>query len=728
MQVPPAAPSASVRTTNAGAHQARRLDPPALTTFIVNTRTPEKLQQLVTRHGQDFNGIHVAAAIVHAAKLLSGQGPQQVAQHQQLLDQLEGMLARCLPEYQEPRQCANCVWALGKLGRLPRPELLAAVKGLLTRGGGAQLLRCKPQELSNLAYGLALLGVRDGALWDGIAAVAAKRADSFKAQELANVLWAHGAIGRRDTQLFDAAVRAAAARLQEFQVREVVNIVWSCAKVGHKDAAFLDEAAPWLADRVADFGSQDVGNLLWALGKLRPLGLAQAALVQGLGQQVVAQQEALVGQAKPQELVNVLWGCARLRHSPPPLLAALLDALTQRCKDLPPQSVANGLWACAALGQRHEAFLDAALAAATCHLHSAPGFKPQELSNVIWACGRLGLAAGSLKQAACFQALVSAAAPCLGSATMLPQHVANITWACAALRHREQALLSQLPAVLPRTADRLKPVELAMLSWSAARLQVDEPSVADALARGISAHAGQMQPKMLSFSVWSLAKLNHGPDPPLTAAAMAAAAPQLLHFRPRELANLAWGLALLGGSDKKFYRSVADALATCSQPQPPKSVAKYAWAFARAGAYRPALYDQLAGWALPQIGAFTTHDLCTMLWSFAVHQHLHAPFLEAATSAVTQRLHLFTPSDLSWVACAFARLNHRVPVVFDAILQSVQAQPALYDADRVSRLAWAFTKVEHPGREALLASLARLRRQQQEFAPIELQQPFFRAP
>lgn len=120
---------------------------------------------------------------------------------------------------------ATALWALAKVdaalavaqpsrqraARSARAVADAASRRLLAENG-VLLAEAAPQALANLAWACGKLGVGDGALWDGIAAAAAPRAEQFSHTGLTNLLYGFAAGGVRNHDLLSAAVPEAARR------------------------------------------------------------------------------------------------------------------------------------------------------------------------------------------------------------------------------------------------------------------------------------------------------------------------------------------------------------------------------------------------------------------------------------------------------------------------------------------------------------------------------------
>lgn len=186
-----------------------------------------------------------------------------------VLSQLVSSFVSHSHEYDTARQFANVVWALGNLRAPCAAQLLPAASSQLLSGGGGRLASALPQELSNLALGLAKLQYRDVELWNAIIASAKRQLHSFKPQELHNLAWAVAA-ARQDRSMIAAVVQEALPQLHRFNASGLANLLWACAAAQCPCGELFDAAAALLL-RMPDgeLNSQDVANVAWAFAKLQ---------------------------------------------------------------------------------------------------------------------------------------------------------------------------------------------------------------------------------------------------------------------------------------------------------------------------------------------------------------------------------------------------------------------------------------------------------------------------
>ena len=189
-------------------------------------------------------------------------------------------------------------------------------------------------------------------------------------------------------------------------------MAWALAAVGHVDELFLDRVVAQCGRQLGAFDVQALANLVSSSGGgERPRA--------GEGRSGEGKQESwavpfaapsvrglLATDADsvtcPSDFFKQVWAMASLGYYQPPFLAALVNECLARGLDrLSPQNLSNILWGCATLGHRDPRMLSA-WAAQT--LEKLPSFEPQGLSNTAWAFARLGFHSPQL-----FQALAAAA-------------------------------------------------------------------------------------------------------------------------------------------------------------------------------------------------------------------------------------------------------------------------------------------------------------------------------
>lgn len=502
---------------------ARPLEPRQLTNRITTATDVYRLSSLLEQHGSSFNHVHVAAAITRLPKLAVRHRSEPEAQ--QLLQQLSQRFLQHVHTYSEARQYANVLWAISKLHKqASEPQANGSAHPAASSGSGStsgrvvgaieaelmaedckKLRRSIPQELSNIAYGLAVLGHdKQAAIWQPVSSAAQQSTQSFKPQELANLLWAYAKVGRRDTPLFSIVVRAAVGKLPAFKPQELSNLLWACAAMRYRDPELLEEAARQLTHRLWDCNSQDLGNIAWAYGRLRYYNQAFFTALCGA---LHAKADAM----QPQEMSNAIWACAAMQHYDVEWFSSATRRLKAGMGQFSTQSISNIVYACAKLNHP-----DPALAAQAAEYAAASGrsFRSQELVVMLWSlakqqgCDRVAERPGPNRP---MQALLSALKPQLAECQQ--QELALSLWSCVQLTGCRpslsqydaafvdaacQAALGKLPSFTPQ--------HLCVTAHSLAKLRHMDPFMFNGVAEALA-------PKLASCSPQVRAAV--GQQPPL---------------------------------------------------------------------------------------------------------------------------------------------------------------------------------------------------------------------
>ncbi|GIM12068.1 hypothetical protein Vretimale_15452 [Volvox reticuliferus] len=598
-----------------------------------------------------------------------------------LADLVSGFLTQ-LPHYTS-RQYANVVWALGSMGNRDHPELLQAAATQLQAQGGAKLFAAPPQELSNLALGLAKLGYREVSLWAAIIAAGKTRLHEFKPQELHNLAWAVAAASQ-DRSMISAAVQAALPQLRQFNASGLSNLLWACATAQcHCEELFNGAAAALMALPVEAVNYQDVANTAWACAKLQH---NHPQLMAHLARLLLASARASGGsglrEAATQELVNTLWAFAVL---PLPLsLPVSLDTLDGQQLRGP----ADNPWAAPAaaggtggssgdavrglhalgldLGSNLEGGVGLAegqhrpndprrqghwsaesqLPNASTHPSSTAGLNdafdateasgpPAHASSSTRGVSSLG-GGGSASESGSGSGLLENVAQVLVSevcrrADLTPQGVANALWACARLQPcpLPPAALGSLLNTATRCCGRMNEQEISNTLWAISELRNAGSYVSyDAVGVIFAAACGAtrleaMSPAGLAQLVQAAVALRR-----VSTGDMDVLAQHVLR-RLRELGPLE--LCVVAAAAAEAVR-----------------IAKYC---------NPILLNGLANAAVACVGELCPQGISTLLWSFARAKHYHGPLTTILCRAAKPRLREFSDMEISNLVWALAVLK-----------------------------------------------------------------------
>ncbi|KAG2498495.1 hypothetical protein HYH03_003746 [Edaphochlamys debaryana] len=269
---------------------------------------------------------------------------------------------------------ANVLWCLARMGYRLNPEGMEILVGIVASrlaawqaqaqaasGSGPAAPPFTSQEVSNLMYALATLGYAPrpgGELAQGLLAAAAARLPEANAQELSNMAWSLAVLQLRPSDAWqEAFAAAAAARLPSFAARDLAQCLYGAAKLrlpfrtappGSATAAWLSAALAAAPRLLGSSSGQDLCNVSWALVQMgvpvapdSPLALAFARRL-----------ETLAGGAEPSQLALGVWALGKWRvRLTGPQLQALEVATFRKVPLMRPHELAAMLSGFA--GMRH---------------------------------------------------------------------------------------------------------------------------------------------------------------------------------------------------------------------------------------------------------------------------------------------------------------------------------------------------------------------------------------
>ncbi|KAG2497802.1 hypothetical protein HYH03_004073 [Edaphochlamys debaryana] len=273
-----------------------------------------------------------------------------------------------------------------------------------------------------------------------------------------------------------------------------------------------------LTARLVELGAeakpQELANSLYALGELaedvghRP----RPEALQGLARVVADWLSQNPAASKPQDLSQVLLGCAKLSYSDPALLRPLTAAAARAAPRMVPQALVNSLYSLALLQPSVSAHGGAAEALAEeCQRRRFSGFIPQAISNSAWALATMGYA-----DQGWYAAAVEAAGQPGAMQEAKPQEWSNLWYALALVRHQPASgrLLERTGEAAGVLRKGTKAQECANLLWALANLRLYDERLLDALAGRLGELLGQdpkqVKEQELCNSLWALAVM--GPD------------------------------------------------------------------------------------------------------------------------------------------------------------------------------------------------------------------------
>mmetsp|Transcript_10197 Transcript_10197/g.15251 ORF Transcript_10197/g.15251 Transcript_10197/m.15251 type:complete len:910 (-) Transcript_10197:124-2853(-) len=530
--------------------------------LIMRSRDVGALKGCILKFKQSLNIINCMTALNRLAKLSDhSQNPNGIAIIQEISSHTSQLLHNKSSECRF-RQIANGIWACGKLAS---PKSISYLHGLM-------------MEL--VSKGLTL-------------------ASEAKAQEISNTIWGIGKMCA-----FSESNKSTLKFWTEF-------------------GKLLEKFSPRL---ISEMNGQGLANSIWGLAKLGP---SASCIPWSFLDQLLRQLKESIQRMNPQECVNSLWGWTKLlrslrwigdrRAELKATTIALLNYLeTNRTssKGLTAQQLANACWAKAVM---------------ISSLHCEYSFDPTK-SGDIFNDGRLRFFKLNVQEKtmilSSFASIPVGKAPGLWENVLqlkteskfengnifshlsAPQLIITLQALCKSNRDCPKALLDALQSCFRNLEirDLLSSQDVSALAWSIAKLStssqnewIDERHTsfltlaADRSCALMESKSG-MNPKHLSLLIWSLAKTRTRHDQMVDLAAHQSTK-QARDFNPRDLANMAWGLAMMNSGNAKLRKQAVASLAKEARAKfndfNAQEASKFLWAISKCSVKDPEL-DQLA--------------------------------------------------------------------------------------------------------------------------------------
>ncbi|KAG2491559.1 hypothetical protein HYH03_010128 [Edaphochlamys debaryana] len=444
-----------------------------------------------------------------------------------------------------PRDAASILGGMARLRLRPPEAAAAAVEALLT-SFTSQLPAAALRDRAQVLHAVAALRLRlpPGALGAMVEGMDGPLGEQGRPQDVSMVLWALATLGARPSPAWlSRLVRSglAPARLRGFSAQALSNSAWALATLGYGGG----DCSPDGGSPAASMGGG---------AEERSARGSAPARVAWLGP-VLEASAPLLPVMYVQELVNLLWAAARLRHRPPGAwLAAALDELARRARagGLCAQSIPVALWSLAALRVRPG--LPALQALTGRALGVRRSLTPQGVVLTLWSLARLRV--------------------------QLPERVVGLLLrgglGRAALGGGADGPSASGRGLGLEPMEGLGEGEGEGEAGAAPSAAASAASVGGRGRRGRSSGGGggvvAARPEDLAGAALALALCRHVPPQRWLVAFEAAVARQLRGFGPRELVTLLYGISALGVRPHAHWLDQVLAqlahLASPPQPQP----------------------------------------------------------------------------------------------------------------------------------------------------------------
>eukprot|EP00439_Symbiodinium_sp_Y106_P040072 s1879_g4.t3 len=122
----------------------------------------------------------------------------------------------------------------------------------------------KPQDLSNVAWGLTKLGIQNTLLFSLLSDRILVRIDSFQPVNLSMTLWAFARSGLYDERLLRAAAQEVKSQMKYFEPQQIANTTWAMAKCGFVDEELFERAAEQAILQLKKFQPMNFSMLLYS--------------------------------------------------------------------------------------------------------------------------------------------------------------------------------------------------------------------------------------------------------------------------------------------------------------------------------------------------------------------------------------------------------------------------------------------------------------------------------
>ncbi|MEW5318111.1 MAG: hypothetical protein WDW38_009359 [Sanguina aurantia] len=501
--------SAPSRSDSFGAHPRRAPDPrgafrlpPAgsvhlarmQTTAFAKAPTPAALLGLLENHVGSLNGLHVAAALNRAAKLLQAQEPT---------GQEHASLSQASPA--ETAQAGR--GADGSHQQHPHSAQQGAASGGNDCSSGSS--SCDEVSYAENIRRSTSSAWRSGDDASGDGSSSGSSSGSGGSSSSGGLHAADLAVRQRLLQTLDTCSLAA---VEQWGARELCGAVWAWAKMDH-----LPDQQTWDSTLLALCGDGQASQLLRHSSTAPPPAIVNA---------------------NPQALSNVAWALSRLRRGTAHQWSSIAESARPCLSVANPFDLSNLAYGFASAGRYHPVLF---ALIATSSLERLHDFRPQDTSNLLWAFATCGHRDPRL-----FTAAAGAVQALLQGFTL--QGLVNTVWAYATCGLRPTGLFEcVIREARSRGVRHMSTQNLSLLVWAAARARVVDAALFDEVYEATVARLPQFQHRELAPLLWAFAWSRHR-----AVQLMEVATPQLLlrlpDFSVLDMSNLLWAI-----NSNEFY-------------------------------------------------------------------------------------------------------------------------------------------------------------------------------
>jgi len=160
----------------------------------------------------------------------------------------------------ESKELAKLTYAWGTIRFYNKEELFRITEHLPKRIG-----ECSPGSVTNILYGLGLLGFRAPRLLDAACLYIRRRLKIFAAWELSTSLYALALLKFRHPRMLSTVCKSIPCRFADFKAQNLSNTIYALGLLNYESDHFLREMSKHVQGRVSQFDSISVIGMIYAL-------------------------------------------------------------------------------------------------------------------------------------------------------------------------------------------------------------------------------------------------------------------------------------------------------------------------------------------------------------------------------------------------------------------------------------------------------------------------------
>lgn len=393
----------------------------------------------------------------------------------------------------------------------------------------------------------------------------------------------------------------------EVRARQLANIAHGVAKSGLRQehvGGLMTALAAALKARLAECNPQELANVAWAFAKMRHV---DADFFGKLAETV----EGCAMDLNPQEIANTAWAFATAGHSDTRLWRSLAPVVELRVIEFTTQGLSNTAWAFAKAGH-----VDARLFAMMGGRarERLDDFNSQDLANTALAFAKAGVFDAEL-----FEALAKSAVE-WHLESLSAQGLATTIWAFAkaGLTDHNKLFTAFAKSILQRGINDFNSQDIAHTAWAFAKACHSDRELFGVLAQSAGRFLQEFNAQDLMNTAWGFAKVGHSAPELFAGIAGALRDRRLLDdLTATQMANVAWAFAKAGQVDEQLFAALARSAQGRLRDFSASDLANVAWAFANAGTADAALFIALGKAAEPLLEAFTDEELDNTEWALS---------------------------------------------------------------------------------------------------------------